>query len=57
MDMKLVYLAPASRVVTFNLEANFCESYPSGSVSFGDVGGSGGGSVDDFFDDEILWEP
>lgn len=57
MDMKLVYLAPASRVVTFNLEANFCESYPSVSISFGDGGGSGGGggTGDDFFDDEIQW--
>ena len=56
MDMKLVYLAPASRVVTFNLEANFCESYPSVSISFGDGGsGGGGGTGDDFFDDEIQW--
>ena len=56
MDMKLVYLAPASRVVTFNLEANFCESYPSVTVTYGDGGGSGGGGADDdFFGDEIQW--
>ena len=49
------YEEPKSRAVASQWEANFCESYPSVSISFGDGGGSGGGTGDDFFDDEIQW--
>ena len=55
MDMKLVYLAPVSRVVTFNLEANFCVSETSMDITFGGGNGGGGGSDDGYFDDEIQW--
>ena len=57
MVVKQIYEAPLTRVTAFQWEANFCESYPSVSISFGDGGGSGGGggTGDDFFDDEIQW--
>ena len=56
MVVKQIYEAPLTRVIAFQWEANFCESYPSVSISFGDGGsGGGGGTGDDFFDDEIQW--
>ena len=54
MNRKLIYEAPMTRAVAFHLEANFCESYPSVTVTFGGDGGGSGGD-DGFFDDEIQW--
>ena len=53
MRIKLVYKTPLTRVVPFDLEGNFCESYPSVTVTFG--GGSGGSGGNDGFEDEIQW--
>lgn len=54
MKNKLIYETPSTRAVPFSPEGNFCQSYPSVTVTFGGDGGGSGGD-DGFFDDEIQW--